>query len=76
MSDFDLSNYPVLPAEPTGELREKHGGVQVGEDVLHASELFALSRITRATRAPHSLRPSWLSSVPASRSFRAPAALV
>ncbi len=25
MSDFDLSNYPVLPAEPTGELREKLG---------------------------------------------------
>lgn len=28
MSDFDLSNYPVLPAEPTGELREKLGRVK------------------------------------------------
>ena len=23
MSEFDLSNYPVLPSEPAGELREK-----------------------------------------------------
>ncbi len=28
MSDFDLSNFPVLPAEPTGELREKLGRVK------------------------------------------------
>ena len=28
MSDFDLSNYPVLPAEPTGELREQLGRVK------------------------------------------------
>ena len=28
MSDFDLTNYPVLPADPTGELRERLGRVK------------------------------------------------
>ncbi len=88
MSDFDLSNYPVLPAEPTGELREKLGRVKYvftdldatmlapGSCALSDNEGNPSTALVEAIVAlKRAGRPSWLSSAPASRSFHAPAAL-
>ena len=77
MSDFDLTNYPVLPADPTGELRERLGRVKYVFTDLDATMLApgscALSD-NDGNPSSRSSRPSSPSSAPASRSSRAPVA--